>query len=86
MSDVTIPEAVLKLADEAEARFMGTSVEVIAQAILAERQRCEKICVERAQEHRTARHSYADEASQNSCLSDAIEALSCAHAIRSSHE
>ena len=95
MSDVKIPEDVKQRADKAWNELATTPAGVnardyetgiIALAILAERQRGERICVERAQQHRSSRHAYDDEASQNSCLSDAIEALSCAHAIRSSHE
>lgn len=95
MSDVTIPEDIRQAADAAWNELATTPAGVnardyeagiIGRAILAERQRCERICVERAQQHRTSRHAYGDEASQNSCLSDAIEALSCAQAIRSAHE
>jgi len=97
MSDVTIPEDVQGQAEAISQELVDHAFkngklvnaylpEFIARAILAERKRGERICVERAQQHRASRQAYDDDASQNSCLSDAIEALSCAHAIRSSHE
>jgi hypothetical protein len=54
----------------------------INDAVMAERERCAEICVARSKEHAASRHQWKDSDSVNLCLSDSIEALNCASAIR----
>lgn len=54
----------------------------VNDAVMAERERCAEICVARSKEHAASRHQWKDSDSVNLCLSDSIEALNCASAIR----
>ena len=59
-----------------------SAAKAIHDAAMAERERCAEICAARSKEHHASSHQWEDSDSVNLCLSDAIEALNCASAIR----
>lgn len=83
-----IPEALWEAKSTLDLAAMPVGFrEVVCRAILAERERCVKVCEDRAERHKAAVRQYPDdEPSRIACFEGALEALECASAIRKGGE